>query len=191
MDYTIEENLIAGIRKREGKAFEHLRKTCFESIRYIAESYSKFKEDPEDLFSECLIVLTNYIDDKTFIIEGKVTSLMITIAKGKNIDNLRKENSKNAFLNDVREEAFEEEFEDKMDQEVYQGMFWQSVQKLKEDCRNLIRMVTEGVPQKKIADRLGFSYGSVRNKKKQCLNALNSLVWANPNYAKLMKNEEF
>ena len=94
------------------------------------------------------------------------------------------------YLNEQNEDSYEETFEERIDRDVFQGIHWKSYKKLKEDCQTLLRMVFEKVPQAVIAQEMGLTTGSIKNKKKNCMIALISIRDANPEYAQMVKNNE-
>lgn len=135
MDYTIEKNLIEGLRRRDNAAFEHLHKTSYNSIASIVKSYSGTKEDAEDLYYDGIECLLNTIDDVNLEMTSKVRTLLYKICSNRYNNILKKLRASKRFLNEQREESFDEETGENMDRSVYKAIFWNSFEKLKEDCQ--------------------------------------------------------
>ena len=113
MDYTIEKNLLQGLQAGEDAAFEHLRKTCYESVAFIVKSTAGSKEDAEDLYSEGIEILIPLINAPNFELNSKVRTLLINICRRTNKDKLKKEKARQNYLNEQRDDSYEENFEDR------------------------------------------------------------------------------
>lgn len=190
MDYSIEKNLIQGLRNREADAFEHLRKTCFESVAFIAASASGSEEDARDLYSEGVVCLLETLDKPDLEMKCTVRTMLFKICTNRYNVIRKKERARWNFLNRKQDETYEENFEEILDRKVYRSIFWQSFKKLKEDCQKLIKRVLENLPQTRIAGEMGITPGSLKNKKKNCLVALINIINEHPDYAKMVLNNE-
>ncbi|MDA3823903.1 MAG: sigma factor, partial [Bacteroidales bacterium] len=135
MDYTNQQTLLRGLQNGETAAFEHLRETSYHSVAYIAKSNSGSNDDAEDLYSEGIEKLLQDISVPSFVLKKKVSSFFIEICVNKNKNMFRKQKTKLKYLNEQRDDSYEEAFEERIDREVFQGIHWKSNKKLKEDCQ--------------------------------------------------------
>ena len=190
MDYTIQKNLLQGLQKGETAAFDHLHKTSYKVIASLSDSITGRKEDAEDLYYEGIAALLHDINKPNFVLKGKVRTLLFKICRNKNIDKLKSEKSKMNYMNEQRNYSYEETFEESIDRKVFQGIYWKSFKKMKEDCQTLMKMALENVPMAVIAQKMGLTTGSIKNKKKNCLIALYNIIKAHPEYAQMVKNGE-
>jgi RNA polymerase sigma factor (sigma-70 family) len=190
MDYTIEKNLLQGLQAGDDAAFEHLRKTCYESVAFIVKTTSGSKEDEEDLYSEGIEILIQVINAPDFVLRSKVRTLLINICRRKNIDKLHRQKARQNYLNQNRDDSYEENFEELIDRKVFQGILWTSFKKIKEDCQTLLKRVFDNAPLTVIAQEMGITAGALRNKKKNCLVTLISIINAHPQYTQMVNNAE-
>jgi RNA polymerase sigma factor (sigma-70 family) len=190
MDYSIDKNLLQGLQAREDAAFEHLRKTCYESVAFIVKSTAGSKEDAEDLYSEGIKILIPVINAPDFVLNSKVRTLLLNICRKTYKDKLNREKARLNYLNEQRDDSYEENFEELIDRKVFQGILWNSFKKIKEDCQKLLKMVFDNAPLAVIAQEMGITTGSLKNKKKNCLLSLTSIINAHPQYAQMLKNAE-
>jgi RNA polymerase sigma factor (sigma-70 family) len=190
MDYTNQQTLLQGLQKGETAAFEHLREECYMSLDNACNLPSDRAEEKKDLYSDGIEALLDKINKPDFVLTSKVSTILIVICKNKNIDKLERENSRRKYLNELPDEIFEENFEERIDRKVFKGILWKSFKKMKDDCQTLMKMVLEKVPMAEIAKEMGLTPGSIRNKKKNCLIALDNIVNAHPVYAQMKRNNE-
>ena len=52
MDYSIDKNLLQGLRDNDDAAFKYLYQTSFIAVHSIATNSSRNKEDGEDLYND-------------------------------------------------------------------------------------------------------------------------------------------
>jgi hypothetical protein len=108
MDYTIDENLLQGLRDNDEAA-----------IHSIATNSSRNNEDGEDLYNDGIIVLLDRIKKPDFVLKGKIQGLLYAICKKMNSNSLRKEKTKQNYLNGNFEDSHEEYLDEKMDQSLF------------------------------------------------------------------------
>ena len=124
MDYTNDKNLLQGLQGGDDAAFEHLRKTCYESVAFIVKSTARSKEDAEDLYSEGIEILIPLINAPDFVLNSTVRTLLINICRRKNIDKLDRQKARQNYLNQQHDDSYEENFEELIDRKVFQGILW-------------------------------------------------------------------
>jgi RNA polymerase sigma factor (sigma-70 family) len=190
MDYTNQQYLLQGLQNGETAAFEFLQETSYRLVAKIIGSKPGSREDAEDLYYEGIEILIRKIKKPNFVLSSKVQTMLVKTCRKVYKDKLDKQKSKLKYMNEQRDEIYEEGFEENIDHKLFHGIHWKSFKKLKEDCQTLLRRVFEKVPQAVIAKEMGLTAGSLRNKKKNCLIALKSILDANPDYAKMKRNGE-
>lgn len=190
MDYSINKNLLQGLRDNDYEAFKHLYKTSFRAVLSIAINTSRSKEDAEDLYNDGIIVLLERINKPGFVLNGKIQGMLYAICKKKNSNFLRQETSRKNYLNANFEDRHEDHLDEKMDQALYRSIFRNSLKKLKKDCQEIIDKLMDELSPERIAKDMGISLLNLRQKKSRCLEALRLQIAANPEYKILLKNDE-
>lgn len=190
MDYTNDKNLLRGLQNREDAAYMHLRKTCYKSVAFIVRSSSGREEDAEDLYSEGIEILIPLISAPNFVLKSTVRTLLISVCRNAYNNKLNSQIASQNYLDQQRDDSYEENFEELIDREVYQGIFWISLKKIRDDCQTLLKRVFDHTPQAVIAQELGVTTGSLKNKKRNCLRSLLSTIHAHPQYAQMVNNAE-
>jgi DNA-directed RNA polymerase specialized sigma24 family protein len=119
MDYSIDKNLLQGLCDNDDAAFKYLYQTSFITIHSIATNSSRNREDGEDLYNDGIIVLLDRIKKPDFVLNGKIQGLLYAICKKMNNNSLRKEKSKQNYLNGNFEDSHEEYLDEKMDRSLF------------------------------------------------------------------------
>jgi len=189
MDYANEETLIRGIRNREDAAFEYLHRKCFYQILSISKVSGGDEEDAKDLYNDGILILIREID-KEKEMTCSVSTLLYSICYKKNDKAIRKQRSRNRYLDEADEEPCEEQFEEQLDAPILESIFWSSFRKLKENCQVIIRKVLVEIPMQIIAGDLKLSREAARQRKLRCQRALIGIIQANPEYISLRRNDE-
>lgn len=190
MDYTIDENLLQGLRDNDDAAFKYLYQTSFITIHSIATNSSRNREDGEDLYNDGIIVLLDRIKKPDFVLNGKIEGLLYAICKKMNSNSLRKEKSKQNYLNGNFDDSHEEYLDEKMDRSLYRSIFRDSLKKLKQDCQKIINKYLEELSLENIAEDLGLTPMYVQKRKRYCQQALLNHIAANSEYISLLNNNE-
>ena len=190
MDYSIDKNLLQGLRDNDDAAFKYLYQTSFIAVHSIATNSSRNKEDGEDLYNDGIIVLLDKIKKPDFVVSGKIQGLLYAICKKMNSNSLRKEKSKQNYLDGNFEDSHEEYLDEKMDRSLFRSIFRDSFKKLKQDCQQIINKYLEELSPESIAEELGLTPMTVRKRKSLCQQALLNHIAANSEYKSLLNNNE-
>lgn len=190
MDYTNDKNLLQGLRDRDNAAFEYLHQTTFRAILSIALNSTHNKEDAEDLYNDGIIILLDRIRMPDFVLDGKIQAMLYSICRKRHNNILRKEKSKQNYLNGNFDDRYEENLDEKMDRTLYRNIFWNSLKKLKQDCQEIIEKYLEDLSSKIIAEQMGLTPMYVRKRKSLCQKALLTQIAADPDYKSLLNNNE-
>lgn len=185
-----EEDIIQGIRLRQDDVFEHLRKHTYGAVRLYITSNSGTVEDAQDTFAEGIIGLIKFIDNPMLAMSCKVSTLLVSICKNHWYQKLEKQRSAYNYRNKLVVNDYEEDTSDELDEAVYSNMLWDSFNKLKNDCKTIIRGYLEEMTHKEIAKILGLSPGYVKKKKHYCQEYLIQYVSEHPDYKKMLTTNE-
>jgi RNA polymerase sigma factor (sigma-70 family) len=107
-----------------------------------------------------------------------------------NSNSLKKDKSKQNYLDGNFDDSHEEYLDEKMDQSLFRRIFRDSFKKLKEDCQQIINKYLEELSTEKIAEDLGLTPMYVRKRKSLCQQALLNHIAANSEYKSLLNNNE-
>lgn len=98
----IDKDILVAIRsgKEEEKALETLYKILLPKVKGICKKYRANDVDAYDVFQESIIKLYDYIKKDKFNVSYTIEAFVLTIAKNKMIDTLRKQNNRSEVLID-------------------------------------------------------------------------------------------
>ncbi len=186
--YSVIE-IIDGLRRRDNRVIRYIYKAYYPSVVKLVLSNSGSEDDAKDIFQEALIVVFRNIREKAdFKLESAFQTYLYSIARLLWLKHLR--NFRNQDKN-LRENHPYIEFEDPkpFDQEdIRYSMYQRAFLKIPPDCQKILKMSVDGVPQKDIADSLGFkSENYIKKRKHFCKEYLIGKIKEDPEYK---ENEE-
>lgn len=184
--YSDDEILIRDIRNRENKAFEYIHSKCFAIVLQYVINMSGSYKDAEDIYSDNIANLITVVDNPALEVKKSIITLFLVMCKNRLINEYERKVASENFLKYNSETSYEENFEEKMDNLFYQNIFYNSFQKLKKDCRKIIKKSLEGISLAEIAKAMKLDYNYLRKKKRSCHQNLLELVQKNPEYRQVM-----
>ena len=186
-EYSVEE-IIEGIRSRDNCVLQYIYKSYYPTIHHFIISNSGSPDDAKDIFQESIIVIYRKVkEQKRFLINSGFKTFIYSVARNIWLKNLRNRKYEGKKIQDqqpfieLKDEPFKISNED-LKMSLYQKYF----KKLPEDCQNILRLTAKEIPQKEIAEALGFrSENYVKKRKHGCKEKLIEMIKEDPQYPDL------
>jgi DNA-directed RNA polymerase specialized sigma24 family protein len=145
--------------------------------------------DAEDIYQDSVLRLIEMTDQPDFELTSKLSTLLYRICDNKWKLVLEKRSVAKKYFIKRNAAEVEKDVEQHLDNEFYNGIFWECFNMLQVDCRRLLRACMKEIPIKEIAAVLDYTYGFARKKKCLCHNYLMNLISQHPQYRQLEKTE--
>jgi RNA polymerase sigma factor (sigma-70 family) len=177
-----DNELIEGIKNRDNNVFDYVYKKYFKQLsNYIIKGGMLDEEDAKDIFQDGIIILWENFQKPNFQMKYKFTSYFFGICRNLLMDRLeieykqaRAEEKKIDFVSQEINETFSDYYpftnsEYISNTEIEFQLFSKHFIKLKEDCKNVLKMAYAGIPYDEIAQKMGYKKGTfAKNKKHRC-----------------------
>lgn len=177
------EEIIDGLRRRDNRILKFIYMHYYPAILKLILSNNGNEDDAKDIFQEALIVAFKNIREKAdFKLESNFQTYLYSIARLLWLKSLRnKSEEKELKVN----QTFIE-FEDPKpfnDEDLRYSVYQKAFNQLPKDCQQIIRMTNDGLPQKEIADKLGFkSDNYIKKRKHYCKEYLIARIKEDPDF---------
>lgn len=189
MDEFTDEQLIAGIRGRDGEVFKYLERNYKYGIRYMVFETGGRSADGDDVYGDAIITLIEIVDRHNFKLTCQLSTLLYAICKKKWNQVLYKQKVARNYQVRHNETTIVEDFSEDMDYTLYSDIFWESFKQLEKDCRQILKAYFKEIPAREIADLLDYTYSYLRKKKSMCHTYLIKIVNMHPEYVKIKEKE--
>lgn len=186
-----DEEIIAGLRKRDNRVLQYIYKNAFTPVRQLIISNAGSENDAEDIFQEALIIIFKKIkEEQDFELTAAFTTYIYSISRLlwlKHLRNIKK--IEIDPLNRDHEERIEfEEPSPVQDKDLRQAIFQRAMLKIPEDCQRILRLSGQDITSKEIARQLGFrSENYVRKRRHFCKEFLINKIKEDPDYRAMME----
>ncbi len=181
--YSVTE-IIDGLRRRDNRVLRYIYKTYYPPVVKLVLTNSGTEDDAKDIFQETLIVVFRNIRDKAdFKLESGFQTYLYSIARLLWLKHLR--NSRNQDKNLKENHTFIEFEEPKPfnEEDIRYALYQRAFIKIPSDCQKILKMSVDGIPQKEIADSLGFkSENYIKKRKHFCKEYLILKIKEDPEY---------
>ena len=182
--YT-DASLVAAIKKGgipEDRALAYLIKEDYGKVKNFIIKHNGSEADAEDVFQDGLTALLMNIRKGSFQGQSSVHTYLFAICKGiwyKRFQKfVRERNYQNSLT--VVEEDYNTPEVGLLDQEQ-QGLLHGLFDRLREKCKEVLLMWSNGFNMEEIAEKQGYSSAqAAMNKKSKCLKQLHQLLSENP-----------
>jgi len=135
----------------------YIYRSCYEPVRHMVTNNSGTEEDANDIFQEALIIsFRNINNDSRFEIKCSFQTYIYSIARLLWLKHLRIKRSKMKKFNENQEFIEFEEPQPFTKTDLKYSVYQKCFLELPEDCQKILRLTIDGVPQKEIAEKLGF-----------------------------------
>jgi RNA polymerase sigma factor (sigma-70 family) len=187
-----DEEIIAGLRKRDNRVLQYIYKNSFIPVRQLILSNAGSENDAEDIFQEALIVIFKKIrDEAKFKLTAAFTTYVYSISRLLWLKHLREiKKIEIDPLNRDHEERIEfEEPSPVQDKDLRVAIYQRALLKIPEDCQKILQLTAQDITSKEIARQLGFrSESYVRKRRHFCKEFLVNKIKEDPDYQAMMED---
>lgn len=180
--YADQNAIIEAVRKRKPDVFEFLKSECAGAVRNLVLKNSGTEEDAKDVYNEGLANMIEIFDEKENPCEYKVSTFLVSMCKNIWLLTLTRQKRADEYAESLDDPTVEQTIEEEMDRNVFKSIFYQSFNKIKDDCQVILRSFMNGMRLTDIAEMLNFSEGYIRKRKHYCYNYLMEMVTSHPDY---------
>ena len=172
MKRLTDEEIIAGLRKRDNRVLQYIYKNSFNAVKQLVIHNAGSDSDAEDIFQEALIIIFKKLrDDDDFQLTANFTTYIYSIARLIWLKHLKqiKKIEIDPLNRDMEERIEFEEPPPVEDKDLRMAIYQRTLSQIPEDCQKILRLTAEDVTAREIARRLGFrSEGYVRKRRHFC-----------------------
>lgn len=171
--YT-EDELIAGIKKKDNEIIKFIIKDNFKKIRQFVQLNNGSESDAQDLFQESIIVVYRKVQSNNFKLTSTLGTYLYAVAKLLWLKELNKRGKGN-LLNDNLEFLIDDkaDIQEAINKNERLNLFREKYDELTEDCKKVLRMFLLEVPIKEITNIMGYSSEQhTRNRRYRCKESL-------------------
>lgn len=172
MKRLTDEEIIAGLRKRDNRVLQYIYKNTFNAVKQLVIHNAGSDSDAEDIFQEAMIIVFKKLrEDADFKLSSSFTTYIYSIARLIWLKHLKqiKKIEIDPLNRDLEERI---EFEEPLpveDKDLRLAIYQRTLSKIPEDCQKILRLTAEDISSKEIARKLGFrSEGYVRKRRHFC-----------------------
>ncbi|MEN8156088.1 MAG: sigma-70 family RNA polymerase sigma factor [Bacteroidota bacterium] len=192
MKRLTDEDILAGLRKRDNRVLQYIYKNTFNPVKQLVVHNAGSDSDAEDIFQEALIVIFKKLrDEPDFKLDAAFGTYIYSISRLMWMMHLKKIKKIDIDpLNRDMEERIEfEEPGPLEDKDLRLAIYQRTLLKIPEDCQNILRLTAQDITSEEIARQLGFrSKGYVRKRRHFCKEYLIDKIKQDPDYKEMMED---
>ena len=192
MKRLTDEEILAGLRKRDNRVLQYIYKNSFNTVKQLIIHNAGSESDAEDIFQEALIVIFKKLKEESdFKLTAAFNTYIYSIARLLWLKHLRKiKKIEIDPLNRDMEERIEfEEPSPVQDKDLRMAIYQRTLLKIPEDCQKILRLTAQDITSKEIARQLGFrSEGYVRKRRHFCKDFLVNKIKEDPDYKAMFED---
>ena len=187
-----DEEIVAGLRKRDNRVLEYIYKNTFNPVKQLILNNAGSENDAEDIFQEALIIIFKKLkEDQKFVLTSAFTTYIYSISRLLWLKHLR--NIKKIEIDPLNRDLEEKiEFEPPspvQDQDLRMAIYQRTLLQIPEDCQNILRLTAQDLTSSEIARQLGFrSEGYVRKRRHFCKEYLINKIKEDADYQAMMED---
>jgi RNA polymerase sigma factor (sigma-70 family) len=167
-----DDEILAGLRKRDNRVLQYIYKNTFIPVKQLILHNAGSETDAEDIFQEALIIIFKKLRaEEDFELNATFTTYIYSIARLLWLKHLRKIKKIDIDpLNRDMEERIEfEEPSPVEDKDLRMAIYQRTLLKIPEDCQKILQLTAQDLSSREIAEQLGFrSEGYVRKRRHFC-----------------------
>lgn len=187
-----DDEIIKGLRKRDNRILQYIYKNAFNPVKQLIISNAGSENDAEDIFQEALIIIFKKLrDEPDFQLDCGFTTYLYSIARLLWLKHLRqiKKIHIDPLNRDMEEHIEFEEPSPVQDKDLRMAIYQRNLVKIPEDCQSILKLTTQNVNAREIAERLGFrSEGYVRKRRHFCKEFLVNQIKEDPDYRSMFED---
>ncbi len=188
MKFT-DEDIITGLRERDGKVISFIERRFFSMIEHIVTSKGGQKEEARDLFNEAMIAIIMKIDSPSFELTCQFKSYLYAVCNNMYKLILKRRRIAGKFNSIPQNDQSFADFSEDYDRKLYKQKLLECFHKLGPKCQKIYKMYWNEISQKDIAKDLGVSYAYLRKRKHECRKRLIEIIKSDPAILNLVKDE--
>lgn len=186
MKRLTDEEILAGLRKRDNRVLLYIYKNTFNPVKQLVIHNAGADDDAEDIFQEGLIIVFKKLrEEKDFALDASFSTYIYSICRllwMKHLRQIRKINI-DPLNRDMEERIEFEEPLPVQDEDIRFAIYQRTLTKIPEDCQKILRLTAEKAQAKEIARQLGFrSEGYVRKRRHFCKEFLVNKIKEDPEF---------
>lgn len=172
MKRLTDEEIIAGLRKRDNRVLQYIYKNAFNPVKQLVIHNAGSDSDAEDIFQEALIIIFKKLrEESSFKLTSSFSTYIYSISRLLWLKHLKK--IKKIEIDPLNRDMEERiEFEEPLpveDKDLRLAIYQRTLGNIPEDCQKILRLTAEDITSKEIARQLGFrSEGYVRKRRHFC-----------------------
>ena len=192
MKKLLDEEIVAGLRKRDNRVLHYIYKNTFNPVKQLILNNAGSENDAEDIFQEALIIIFKKLkEDQKFVLTSAFTTYIYSISRLLWLKHLR--NIKKIEIDPLNRDLEEKiEFEPPspvQDQDLRMAIYQRTLLQIPEDCQNILRLTAQDLTSSEIARQLGFrSEGYVRKRRHFCKEYLINKIKEDEDYQAMMED---
>ena len=191
MKRLTDEEILAGLRKRDNRVLQYIYKNSFNTVKQLILHNAGTDNDAEDIFQEALIIIFKKLkEEPDFELTAAFNTYIYSIARLLWLKNLRniKKIEIDPLNRDMEERIEFEEPSPVQDKDLRLAIYQRTLLKIPEDCQKILRLTAQDVSSREIANQLGFrSEGYVRKRRHFCKEYLVDRIREDPDYQAMME----
>jgi RNA polymerase sigma factor (sigma-70 family) len=187
-----DEEIIAGLRKRDNRVLQYIYKNSFNAIKQLVIHNAGSDSDAEDIFQESLIIIFKKLrEEPEFKLSASFATYIYSISRLIWLKHLKqiKKIEIDPLNRDMEERI---EFEEPLpveDKDLRMAIYQRTLTRIPEDCQKILRLTAEDITSKEIARQLGFrSEGYVRKRRHFCKEFLINKIKEDSDYQAMFDN---
>ena len=187
-----DEEIVAGLRKRDNRVLQYIYKNTFNPVKQLVLNNAGSDNDAEDIFQEALIIVFKKLkEDQKFELTSAFTTYIYSISRLLWLKHLR--NIKKIEIDPLNRDLEEKiEFEPPspvQDKDLRMAIYQRTLLQIPEDCQNILRLTAQDLTSSEIARQLGFrSEGYVRKRRHFCKEYLINKIKEDADYQAMMED---
>ncbi len=192
MKRLTDEEIIAGLRKRDNRVLQYIYKNSFNAIKQLVIHNAGSDSDAEDIFQESLIIIFKKLrDEPEFKLSASFATYIYSISRLIWLKHLKqiKKIEIDPLNRDMEERI---EFEEPLpveDKDLRMAIYQRTLTRIPEDCQKILILTAEDITSKEIARQLGFrSEGYVRKRRHFCKEFLINKIKEDSDYQAMFDN---
>lgn len=172
MKRLTDNEILAGLRKRDNRAIQYIYKNSFNPVKQLVLHNAGSESDAEDIFQEAMIVIFRKLrEEQDFELTAAFNTYIYSISRLLWLKHLKKIRKIEIDpLNHDMEERIEfEEPSPVQDKDLRLAIYQRTLVKIPEDCQKILRLTAQDITSQEIARQLGFRSGEyVRKRRHFC-----------------------
>jgi RNA polymerase sigma factor (sigma-70 family) len=181
ISFRSEEELLSGIRQKDGDAFRLLYKSYFPMILYFINSNNGSEPEAKDIYQDAIIVLYENLQKEGFQLNCKLKTYLYSICRRLWLKKLAEKNKFYGKVDDFEEFLpLPEEDQDSYDRDKQIQIMNDSLYRLGDPCKTIIEdYFINNFSMQQICDKMGYTNtDTAKNQKYKCLVRLKKIFFS-------------